>query len=203
MFDIKTLQYQLENNHFQIYLHPRYDATSSEITNVEAIVKYVYNNTYLDYKDFTAELEEKDLVGILDVWVLDKIFQLQEHTIEQGHSAIPFFVNVSAWTVSNPFNVYDIVLNFKKYSLPQGSIQATLTATVPYINTYGLEKGIGFLQRQGINMKTNSSRGELTGLPSFNELEDIKSHAVHSPNVQGFLLSDLLTQEEFYNIQRN
>lgn len=181
MFKTEALQDQLESNHFQIYLHPLYDTALSKMTNVEAVVKYCSDTDCLDYEDFSSELEEKDLVGMLDLWVLDKVFQLQKHTIEQQHSAIPLSVNVSPCTVSNPFNVYDIALNLKKYGLPHGSIQATLAATDSPVSAYSLEKGIGFLQRQGIQMKTVSGGEE--------------------PEKLSQIAPDLLTQEEFYNIQ--
>lgn len=151
MFNSEELHKQIEQNYFQLYFSPRYDTASSKTIRNETVVRYNDSLISMDYKDFLQELESKDLIGILDIWVLNQVCKLQKYR-EAMQEEVSAVINVSAKTLCNPYYVYDIALILKKYDLPQDMIQIEVISTIPYNVTYGMQKGLLFLQRQGIKL---------------------------------------------------
>lgn len=186
MFNLEQLPRQLEQNYFQIYYYPQYEFTSKKIIGAETAVHYHFGTITIDYKEFQGELEAKELTGILDIWVLDQVCQLQKHMIAAQRAVIPVVINVSAWTLCNPYQVYDIALIMKKYDLPQNLVLVAITNKLPCEVTYGLQKGLLFLQRQGLT---------LYDMKQIDSVNDSCSAAKLHPAP--------LTQEEFCIIQRD
>lgn len=250
MYDLITLQKQLKSGSFKIYFYPQYEVTTSKIIGAETCVKYKDNNEWIDYKNFSAELEKNNLISAFDIWVLDVVCQLQKQRAGSQRFLIPIIVNLSAWTVSNPYNVYDIALILKKYNLPPNSVQAALTTATPFAITEGLQKGMQFLQHQGIKIMLNdfgtgfatlslftgfefdklkidkrvlgnaarSTRltriltcvielaREMRVIPICDGVDSLEDYRlikeINCPYAQGAFYSVPLTQEEFYNIQK-
>lgn len=198
MFDIKILKKELEQNNFQIHFYPQYEAASSSIIGAEAFASYHYRNIRLDYRDFSRELEAKELTGLLDLWVLEQVCQLQTRLLDKQHFVLPVIIRMSARTLCNPYHVYDFVLTLKKYDLPKGCIQAVLTSSAPFELSYGFKKGISFLQHQGVKIMINDFGAD------FDSFYDLKLAApFNRPYAQEDFYSALLSQEEFYKVQRN
>ena len=172
MWNAEILKEQLNRGQFFLLYKPHYDVNQfGLVVAVEATVRYRNNdNEVLRPKSFLPELEKQDLIGLLDVWVLNKACQMQEKLYQTQETVIPIIINLSAWTVCNPYHVYDLILNLHGYALPGNSIQMALTSTTPFLSTYGLNKGVSFLQQKGLRVMLNRFGSEFTTLSLFSDL---------------------------------
>lgn len=165
MFKLEILYKQLEQNCFKIYFYPQYEAASSKIIRAKAVPQYNSGEIVMSYQDFSAELETKELIGILDIWLLDRVCQLQKRVIASQSFIIPIDINISVRTLFNPYYVYDIALILRKYDLPQDTVQFAIVSTVPYMVTNELHKGLLFLKRQGIKLAFPCAQEEFDHVP--------------------------------------
>ncbi len=171
MWTSSELEKQLADGRFKLFLEPHYNVDTMKIDAVETNLVYLNDeNNMENASTFLPTLEEKDLVSILDMWTLNEACKIQRKLVEYQTKILPIYVNLSAWTVCNPYNVYDIVLTCKDFSLPDGAISFGLTSTTPYLSIYGLNKSISFLQQKGMQVMLNRFGSIGTTLALFSDI---------------------------------
>ena len=88
------------------------------------------------------------LVSALDKWMLEKACIIQERLRESNANVMPIYVDLSSWTMCNPYDIYDIVMTLDNHRADDNTINFSFTPARPYLSMYGLNKGITYLQQK-------------------------------------------------------
>lgn len=171
MWTSLELHKQLEAGRFKLYFEPHYDVDNMEIMAVETLLLYQNDDDEMEGPlIYLPVLEDMELVTILDMWALNEVCKVQEKMTENKISFFPMYVNLSARTVCNPYNIYDIALVYNGYNLAKDAVHFTLTFTTPCLNLNGFDKGIFFLQQKGMHIMLNCFGSEFISLALVSDI---------------------------------
>lgn len=102
------IQNAIENEEFQVYYQPIYDAKTKEIVSAEALVRWNYpENGIIMPSTFVPILEESGQITSVDYYVLNKVKDFLVNRKERGEWVVPVSVNISG------IDLYDD--NFMKF----------------------------------------------------------------------------------------
>ena len=91
------------NNHFILYLQPKFDLDSTEVIGAEALVRIMDSNgKLLKPNIFLPVLEKYNLAYELDLLVMESILKLVDHWKDTALSPLPISINLSENDFSNP-----------------------------------------------------------------------------------------------------
>ena len=149
MWTLEKLQEQLSEDRFKAFFRIHYNLNAPHICRAETLIMYIDDNGSLVYPTtFIPELEENGLIPALDKWMLEKACVIQEKLRESNVDVIQIYVNLSSWTVCNPYDIYDIVMTLDNHRVNHNAINFSFTSTKPYLSMYGLNKGLTYLQQK-------------------------------------------------------
>ena len=149
MWTLEKLQAQLSEDRFKAFFCIHYGLAAPHICRAETMIMYLDDHGTLVYPTtFIPELEEEGLVSALDKWMLEKACIIQERLRESNANVMPIYVDLSSWTMCNPYDIYDIVMTLDNHRADDNTINFSFTPARPYLSMYGLNKGITYLQQK-------------------------------------------------------
>lgn len=97
----QDFQPALEHEDFKLYLQPKVNLRTGEITEAEALVRWINpEKGMIPVSDFLPELEKNGLIGDLDLYMFEHVCRTINRWIKQYNKKIKISVNLS----SNMFN---------------------------------------------------------------------------------------------------
>lgn len=132
---LKKLLDSFENNHFVVYLQPKFDITQNKVISAEALVRLIIPERGLIMPNkFIPVIEKEHLTRYLDFYMFEQICKILETWQKEGITLIPISVNISRLTLlENDFT--KTLENIKaKYDVPSHYITLEITESIGNID---------------------------------------------------------------------
>ncbi|MEF9997719.1 MAG: EAL domain-containing protein [Lachnospiraceae bacterium] len=125
---LNMMKTALENDHFQVYLQPKYQLQNNAMAGAEALVRWIHPQKGMIYpNDFIPIFERNGFIMKLDEYVWETVCKVLRRWIDEGKDPLPISVNVSKVNIYNP-QLCDVIISLvEKYQLPPKLLQLELT----------------------------------------------------------------------------
>lgn len=170
-FVLNNMNSALENEHFVIYLQPKYELINNTIRGAEALVRWNDpEKGLISPGDFIPIFEKNGFISELDYYVWEKTCALIRKWIDEGHQPNPVSVNVSRVSLYNPLIAEKINDLVNRYRIPQSLLHLELTESAYTDNPALIRDTINKLHTMGFKILMDDFG---SGYSSLNVLKDI------------------------------
>ena len=166
-----TMEAALEKKEFIVYLQPKYNSQTEELSGAEALVRWLSEEKGLmSPAKFIPIFEKNGFITKLDDYMLNEICALQKKWNEEGRKLFPISVNISRAHFEKPDlaeHIRDIV---KRYDIPFSCIEIELTESAFFDDKNLLIETVKRLREYGFVVSMDDFG---SGFSSLNSLKDI------------------------------
>ena len=166
-----TMEAALEKKEFIVYLQPKYNSQSEELSGAEALVRWLSEEKGLmSPAKFIPIFEKNGFITKLDDYMLNEICALQKKWKEEGRKLFPISVNISRAHFEKPDlaeHIRDIV---KQYDIPFSCVEIELTESAFFDDKNLLIETVKRLREYGFVVSMDDFG---SGFSSLNSLKDI------------------------------
>ena len=173
-----------EQNQFMLYYQPQINFTTKEITNVEALIRWLHpQHGLIPPDDFISLAEETGHIGLITNWVITQSFK-QLADWHDSHHKIGISINISAHDIQNKDILKTIESSLKKYNLDPTFITIEITESSIMLYTNETSAALSKLSELGIKISIDdfgtgySSLQHLKRMP-VNEMKIDRSFVRH------------------------
>lgn len=125
---VETMERSLTDNSFKVYLQPKHNAITNEISGAEALIRWIHPDLgFMPPNDFIPLFETNGFISRLDYFVWEEVCKLLNKWIKEGKPVVPISVNASRTDFNSPNLVKTIVQLTDKYSVPHELLHLELT----------------------------------------------------------------------------
>ncbi len=122
------MQSALESNQFHMYLQPKFDIETKQLTGAEALVRWIHpEKGLISPAQFIPLFEENGFIVELDKCIWSQACSLLSERKRQGKTMFPISVNVSRLHLNNDAFISELLLLTQKYNVPTKYIELELT----------------------------------------------------------------------------
>lgn len=162
----------LDLDEFLLYLQPKFNATSKELSGAEALTRWNYNFEKLMYPDsFIPLLEKNGYISRLDYKVFENVCKLQREALDNGYKVVPISVNVSRSVKDFDKYLFDLEAIRKKYNIEASLLEIEITEGMYTENEKLIENFIKKLHSIGYKVSMDdfgSGYSNITALSQLN-----------------------------------
>lgn len=166
-----TMEAALEKKEFIVYLQPKYNSHTEELSGAEALVRWLSEEKGLmSPAKFIPIFEKNGFITKLDDYMLNEICALQKKWYDEGRKLFPISVNISRAHFEKPDlaeHIRDIV---KKYEIPFSCVEIELTESAFFDDKNLLIETVKRLRQYGFVVSMDDFG---SGFSSLNSLKDI------------------------------
>ncbi len=166
-----TMEAALEKKEFIVYLQPKYNSQTEELSGAEALVRWLSEEKGLmSPAKFIPIFEKNGFITKLDDYMLNEICALQKKWYDEGRKLFPISVNISRAHFEKPDlaeHIRDIV---KKYEIPFSCVEIELTESAFFDDKNLLIETVKRLRQYGFVVSMDDFG---SGFSSLNSLKDI------------------------------
>ncbi len=166
-----TMEAALEKKEFIVYLQPKYNSQTEELSGAEALVRWLSEEKGLmSPAKFIPIFEKNGFITKLDDYMLNEICALQKRWKEEGRKLFPISVNISRAHFEKPDlaeHIRDIV---KQYDIPFSCVEIELTESAFFDDKNLLIETVKRLREYGFVVSMDDFG---SGFSSLNSLKDI------------------------------
>jgi diguanylate cyclase (GGDEF)-like protein len=121
----------LKNNEFIVYMQPKIDLHSLQITGAEALVRWkLPTGEYIGPMEFIPVFENNGFITELDFYVYEKTFRALRQWIDAGKQPIIVSVNVSRIHLNDSRFLERLDYLVEKYKIPTNLIELEITENI-------------------------------------------------------------------------
>ncbi len=125
----------LERNEFEVYMQPKVDLKTGEISGAEALVRWNHPELgLLNPIRFIPIFEKNGFITKLDKFVFDQVCLYLRSWLNLGYHVVPVSVNVSRIHFLNANFVHDYNKIKENYNIPDNLIEIEITESVVFSN---------------------------------------------------------------------
>lgn len=125
----RTLE-ALENNEFEVYFQPIYDARTGELASAEALIRWQYpGKGMISPGIFIPALEESGHISKLDHFVANHVSEFLRKRTEEGKTTVPISVNLSWMDFYDQKMIDSILLQIRNNNNPSVVPRFEITET--------------------------------------------------------------------------
>ncbi len=127
-FDLRqTIKPALDHGEFKLYLQPKVDVKTGEVTRAEALVRWIDPvRGMIPLEDFLPGLEENGLIEDVDVYIFEEVCKSINHWLETYGKKIQISVNLSSCAFNYRYFFQDYERAYALYQTPKDCIQFEL-----------------------------------------------------------------------------
>ena len=165
----KEFENGLKNKEFKLYVQPRYDTQTEKIIAGEILVRWNKNNKIIYPNEFIKKLEQNNLIGKLDLYLLNETCKKLE---EWGNkNKIKISINQSQKNILNKDYINEIKKIINKYNFNKELLEIELTEDIFIEN----KEKVKLLEKElhALNIKIAIDDFG-TGYSSYNLLDEIE-----------------------------
>ena len=138
---------------YLVYLQPKVDIHTGRTEGAEALVRQLDDELGIVGPGmFIPVLERYNLIHMIDLFVLDQVFQYQKQEIALGHRTVPISVNFSKMTILYPDLIGRVTKMVQHYAVPIELIQIEVTETVGDMDHVVIENVANALKELGFRL---------------------------------------------------
>ncbi len=148
-----ALQEEIKKGNFHVYLQPKVRIATGKTIGAEALTR-LYDDVrgFISPAYFIPLLEEKGMIHMVDLFVLEEVFKFQKRAIEEGKEVVPISVNFSKNTLMIDYLTDFIRDLYHKYPIPDGLIQIEITETISTMEHITVNKIANTLRGMGFSV---------------------------------------------------
>ncbi len=122
---------EISKGNFRVFLQPKVSIASGKTVGAEALIR-LYNDVrgFVSPAFFIPILEERGVVYLIDLFVLQEVFKFQKTAVDEGRELVPISVNFSKNTLVYKHLMERIREMYTEYPIPDGLIQIEITETI-------------------------------------------------------------------------
>lgn len=125
----------LERNEFEVYMQPKVDLKTGEISGAEALVRWNHPELgLLNPIRFIPIFEKNGFITKLDKFVFEQVCLYLRNWLNLGYHVVPVSVNVSRIHFLNSNFVHDYNKIKEDYNIPDNLIEIEITESVVFSN---------------------------------------------------------------------
>ncbi|WP_313162768.1 GGDEF domain-containing phosphodiesterase [Sedimentibacter sp.] len=125
----------LERNEFEVYMQPKVDLKTGEISGAEALVRWNHPELgLLNPIRFIPIFEKNGFITKLDKFVFEQVCLYLRSWLNLGYHVVPVSVNVSRIHFLNANFVHDYNKIKENYNIPDNLIEIEITESVVFSN---------------------------------------------------------------------
>ncbi|MFT7052496.1 MAG: EAL domain-containing protein (putative c-di-GMP-specific phosphodiesterase class I) [Psychromonas sp.] len=172
----KELKIAIDNGDLFLNYQPKVDATTLELTGVEALVRWNMPDTgIISPAEFIPLAEESGLILSIGEFVLYEACRQSRLWSDSQLKVVPIAVNFSGHQFNQQNFVANILKTFDRYSLDNGLIEVELTESVAMGNSIRVRSILANLSELGINTAIDDFG---TGYSSLSSLREFNFHTL-------------------------
>lgn len=121
----------LKQGHFKLYLQPKVDVNTGEVTSAEALMRWIDPvRGMIPLSSFLSNLEENGFIRDVDIYLFDKACEHMERWLRDYGKKISVSFNLSRAQFNGPYVMPEYTAVFKKYNLPPELIRIELLESI-------------------------------------------------------------------------
>lgn len=205
-----TMESALEKKEFIVYLQPKYNSRTEELSGAEALVRWLSDEKGLmSPGKFIPIFEKNGFITKLDDYMLSEICALQSRWNKEGRKLFPISVNISRAhfeRVDLAEHIRDIV---KQYDIPYSCIEIELTESAFFDDKNLLIETVKRLREYGFVVSMDDFG---SGFSSLNSLKDIPLDIIKldagffniandDDNRSSYIIEDTIAMAKHLNMQ--
>ena len=161
----------LANNHFHMYLQPKFNLQTKELAGAEALVRWIHPaKGLIPPMHFIPLFEKNGFVTELDKCVWRQACEFLSARKKEGAKLFPISVNVSRIHMENDKFIDELILLTRKYGIDPKYLELELTETACFNNEKRFEETINTLKNLGFVVSMDDFG---TGYSSLNMLRNL------------------------------
>ena len=167
----ETMEKALELEEFKVYLQPKYNPVTEELSGAEALVRWI-NETdgFINPGKFIPIFEKNGFITKLDDYMISHVAALQKGWLNEGKKVVPVSVNVSRAHFTSPDLAEHICKLVDAYELPHELIEIELTESAFFDDKAVLLKTVKELRTQDFLVSMDDFGAGYSSLNSLKEL---------------------------------
>ncbi len=182
----------LINKEFIVYLQPKIDLSTRQISGAEALVRWLPpDENLIPPKDFIPLFEKNGFVVELDFYVYEEVFKVLRKWLDEKRCLVPISLNVSRIHLRDYNFVPRLTSLINKYNLPTDLIELEITESTFFENINQLLKVISELKHYGFTFSIDDFG---SGYSSLNILKDLPIDVLKLD--KGFFPRDNISKKE-------
>ncbi len=143
---------ELNSGNFTIYLQPKVNLLTEEITSAEALIrKFDKNGKLISPNNFIPIYESEGTVRHIDFFVLEEVCRLL-HKLIKKNRALKIAVNFSRVTFLSPNLLEEIILTCAKYNIPHEYIKIEITESIEKMDFEFFDKKLKKIKNAGFEI---------------------------------------------------
>lgn len=167
----ENMERALAAEEFQIYLQPKYNPVTEEMSGAEALVRWMNQEDGLISPGRFIPIFEKDgFITRLDDYMIAHVTALQMRWLSEGRRVVPVSVNVSRAHFSRPDLAEHICGLVDQYHLPHELLEIELTESAFFDDKEALLKTVNSLKEYGFYVSMDDFGAGYSSLNSLKEL---------------------------------
>ncbi|CAI3653667.1 putative bifunctional diguanylate cyclase/phosphodiesterase [Clostridium neonatale] len=192
----KSIEYKMRsaliNKEFIVYLQPKIDLSTRQISGAEALVRWLPpDENLIPPKDFIPLFEKNGFVVELDFYVYEEVFKVLRKWLDEKRCLVPISLNVSRIHLRDYNFVPRLTSLINKYNLPTDLIELEITESTFFENINQLLKVISELKHYGFTFSIDDFG---SGYSSLNILKDLPIDVLKLD--KGFFPRDNISKKE-------
>lgn len=162
----------LNNNEFQVYYQPKFDANTEHIAGAEALVRWISPDYgFMSPGDFIPLFEKNGFITQLDMYVWESVCKyIKKIRDKHKGECIPISVNVSRKDIYNKDLPEHFTNLIKKYDLEPKYLHLEITETAYTDNPYQLIEAVEKLKSIGFVIEMDDFGSGYSSLNMLSEL---------------------------------
>lgn len=161
----------LEDNHFHMYLQPKFNLQTKELAGAEALVRWIHpEKGLIPPMRFIPLFEKNGFVTELDKCVWKQACEFLSARKKEGAKLFPISVNVSRVHMENDKFIDELILLTRKYGIDPKYLELELTESACFNDEKRFEETIRTLKELGFVVSMDDFG---TGFSSLNMLRNL------------------------------
>ena len=154
---------------FTVFFQPKINICTGELAGAEALVRGLdESGNIVPPASFIEEMEEKDDIRDLDLFVLDRTLMQMDRWREQGYPLFRVSINISRVTLFHSSLLASILAIQSRYpQLPDGLLELEITESAGNVGKVMLNKIIGGLREHSLRFALDDFGSQYANLSTF------------------------------------
>ena len=171
--EIETHMHQaLQNHEFQIYIQPKIDLKTENISSGEVLVRWIKNDGSTIYpSDFIPLFEQNGFCVHLDLYVFEQACLLIKNWIDQGYTPMPLSINQSKLLFFEANYIEKISYILDQYKIPAHLITLEILEGLAFDNTEEFNNKIQCLHDKGLKVSLDDFGSGYSSLNTLSKLD--------------------------------